>query len=109
MKINIAKIKETLNPKTVFRGFSDFLVKKMRWIIFILLFVALGYGVYFWYVYVQNPGWSEQKKQEYIKTKDRGSVFNKAKFNEVVAEFEERKNNYQHNMSDLQDIFKLKE
>ena len=109
MKIDIKNIKDQLRWKVLHKALWVFFTKKIKWLLFIVLFAALGYGGYVWYFYVYNPQWTAQKKTEYMNAKDKGTVFNNAKFDEVVARWQERQASYQKDMSDLRDIFRLQD
>lgn len=75
----------------------------------LLIFLAMAaYSCYLWYFYVYNPQWSRSKKEEYIKSKNEGTVFNKEGFNKLVDKFEERKNDYSRDEGDLTDVFRVK-
>jgi hypothetical protein len=58
---------------------------------------------------VYHSQWDDQKKQEYIKSKEKGTIFNRARFDIVASEMETRKRNYGNKITELSDIFKLKE
>ena len=91
------------------RLFSVLLDKGTHWLFFFLLLALCAYGGYLWYACVYQAHWSEEKKQSYISGKDKGAIFDKAKFDAVVSEIERRKNDYANNPDNLNDIFKLKE
>lgn len=109
MKILLGKIKESLSWKNLQKSCLDFFWKGKKWFFLAFILALLGYWGHLWYANIHSARWSGQKKEEYIKTKDTGVIFNGDKFNDIVKEQEQRKNNYNKDMSDLQDIFKLKE
>lgn len=109
MKIGIDKLKSGLDPKLLSGKISLFLEKKSKYIIFILMLALVGYGSFIWYRYVYNSEWNSSRVQEYMKTKDEGTAFNKNRFDEAVTEKEERSADYQSGITDIQDVFKLKQ
>jgi hypothetical protein len=109
MKIEFDGLKEKLNPKNVVRAVSAFFENKIKGLLLVILFALTGYGGFIWYRYVYNPKWSESRQQEYLKTKDRGVIINKTQLEDIISERENRKNNYQKSMDDLEDIFRLKD
>jgi hypothetical protein len=83
-------------------------LKKNRIFLFIFSLAASSCFAYFWYNYIYHPGWSEDKKQEYIESKKEESVvLNKNKLNKVMAEIENRKSNFQKPAENVPDIFSL--
>lgn len=74
-----------------------------------LSLVILSFYAYFWYNYIYYPGWSDNRKQEYIESKKEESVvLNKNKLNKVMAEIENRKNNFRKSVENIPDIFSIK-
>jgi hypothetical protein len=107
MNIDIDKLKSKLGPRFLWGEFSLFLEKKATYLIFILLLLLVGYGSFIWYRYVYNSGWSNSRIEEYMRTKEKGTILNKGKFDEIVAEKEKRSADYKKEIPDLTDIFKL--
>jgi len=104
MKINNYKI--DLDEK--FGKLNALLREKSNWILFLVFIGFVGYYVFLWYSYVYNAQWSESKKQEYIRTKEREVVFKKDQFDSVVSQVENRKINYEKNSEEVPDPFQLK-
>jgi len=101
----LAKIKSVDYSELYF----DFLGRKSRWLIFlILLFVVISCG-YIWYKYIYVPDWNEEQKIIYMNSKEKGTVFNENKFGEIVTEYKKRKENYEKNEKEIKNIFKLEE
>lgn len=84
-----------------------FLLKKGRFFVFLAMFVMTGYCLYVWYGYVYNPHWSQERKEAYLKEKDRGEVFRKSQFDAVVSEFKRRKIEKNKSLGISEDIFRL--
>lgn len=108
MNLDIDKLKNKLKPRFLWEKLSSFLEKKAKYLIFVLLLSLVGYGSFIWYRYVYNPGWSSSRVEEYMKAKDKGTIFNKNKFDVIVAEKEKRSADYEKKVPDLSDIFRLK-
>jgi hypothetical protein len=82
--------------------------KKRRWVLLSVFLVLIGYCAYLWYSHITNPRWSEARRQEYINTKQSGSIFNKDRFDDIVREIEAKRSEYQRNIENIPDIFRLK-
>jgi len=89
--------------------YFDFLGRKNRWLIFIALLFVAAFSGHIWYKYVYNPGWSDEQKKAYISSQDKGTIFNKSKFDEAIASQKKRKENYEKNFENVQDVFRLGE
>lgn len=85
-----------------------FLNKRRRWVLAFVFLVLIGYCAYLWYSHITNPSWSEVRRQEYINTKQSGSIFSKDKFDAIVREAEGKRSEYQRNIENIPDIFRLK-
>ncbi len=103
------KIKSQLANFNFFDWSLDFLLKKNRPFLIIFSMALFSYCACLWYGYLYRPNWSEDKKQAYIESrKEEEVVFNKNKFNRVISEVANRKNNFQKSMESVPDIFSLK-
>lgn len=85
-----------------------FLNKRRRWALMLIFLILIGYCAYLWYSNITNPGWSEARRQEYINTKQSGSIFSKDKFDALVREVEGKRSEYQRNIENIPDIFRLR-
>jgi hypothetical protein len=56
---------------------------------------------------VYSPGWSEDRKQEYIQSKGSDEVFNKAGLNSIFEEKKRREADSQKTSENVVDLFKL--
>jgi hypothetical protein len=102
------KIKSKLASFNIYDGSLHFLLKKNRIFLVIISVAIFGYCAYLWYNYLYQPGWSEAQKQAYIESRQEEKVvFNKNKFNKVISELENRKNNFQKSVENIPDIFSL--
>lgn len=108
MKINFEKIRDNLNPRSIYWTTVCFLENNVKWLLFVLFLALAGYGAFLWYSFVINPRWSDVRRQEYMKTKDKGAVLNVNRLNDVIAERDARMESYQKNREGLEDIFRLK-
>jgi hypothetical protein len=102
LKIDINKAKEL--PAEV----SSFFVKRSGWILALIGLLFLLYFCYLWYIYISNPSWSDDQKQQYISTKESSIMFDQKKFDAVIKEVERRKNEYTAKIEGNNDIFRLK-
>jgi hypothetical protein len=103
----IKKIKEksTWSSKLIF--FSIFF-KKTNTLIVIVAFLLFSYCVFIWYKTLYHPDWTQSQKEEYMKSKNKGTVFNKNGFEAVVDEFDARKAELAKDLDIPVDIFRLK-
>lgn len=108
MKFDQKKLKDILNLKKILGVFSSFLERGRRWIIFALFLSMFGYAGYIWYIYIYNPQWDERKRQEYIKSQDKGVTFIRGKFESAVSERRKRDEEFEKDMPELRDIFRIK-
>lgn len=103
------KIKSQLTNFNFSAWSLNFLLKENRIFLLIFSLALLGYCAYLGYNYLYQPSWSEARKQEYIESRqEENIVFNKNKFDRVVAELEKRKTNFQKSVENIPDIFSLK-
>lgn len=106
--MNIKEYFKKVNIKKIAKQAVDFLYWEISWML-IFLFVLLSlYCVYIWYDYVYNPSWDSRRKEEYIKDKGVGVVFNKQGFDRIVEEKNKRIGNSAKNITNIKDIFRLK-
>lgn len=106
--MDIKKLINKINLTDSFKKIASFLDRRSRWVLSFIFLVLIGYCAYLWYSHISNPDWSEVRRQEYISTKQSGSIFNKDKFDEVVREVENKRSEYQRNIENIPDIFRLK-
>ncbi len=106
--MDLKNLKNKINPAVFFKNTASFLKRKSRWALFFIFLALIGYCAYLWYIHISNPGWSEARRQEYTNTKQSGSIFNKEKFDEIVREVEGKRSEYQRNIENIPDIFRLK-
>lgn len=106
--MNLGNLKNKIKPTVFFKKAALFLNRKRRWVLAFVFLVLIGYCACLWYSHISNPGWSEARRQEYINTKQSGSIFNKDRFDAVVREVEGKRSEYQRNIEKIPDIFRLK-
>ena len=107
MKIDIKNIREKLKPENICRGFLCILEKKNKWLLFSLFLIMILSCMFLWYRYVENPGWSEERKTEYRKSKEKENLFKKTDFDEMFLEKEERAVHFHENFGNRADIFRI--
>jgi hypothetical protein len=106
MELKTEKIK--IDAKELFHKALFGIKEKSGWILSFIFVLAIGYSIYLWYIYAFSPNWDDAKKQEYINTKQKDVNFDKDKFDSVITKIEQRKSNYQKNLSSTPDIFQFK-
>lgn len=106
--IDIEKIRVLFKQKNFCKFCLELLSRKISLMVFFVAVLTAGYCVYLWYNFIFRPEWSEVKKQEYINSKDKGIVFNRSRFQNIIDEFKSREGQSQKNISDLTDIFRVK-
>ena len=106
--MDVKYLKNKINLAAFFKKTAGFLDRKSRWVLAFVFLILIGYCAYLWYSYITSPGWSEARRQEYINTKQSGSIFSKEKFDAVVREVEDKRGEYQKNIENVPDIFRLK-
>ena len=106
MNLKAEKIK--ISVKEALSFISRSIKERGGWILSLIFLLVIGYSTYLWYIYAFNPSWSESKKQEYIKTKQKDASFDKDRFDSVISEIKQRKLNSQKNIADTPDIFRFK-
>lgn len=107
MKINIGEIKKYLSGAR-YRDILNSVVARGHWFLLLFILILFGYCGYFWKTYVRDYSWGEERKQEYIKSKENGVAFNRDDFNEMLKKAGERKREYDRNIEDVTDIFRIK-
>ena len=108
MKINFNEIKNKLTIRNIKKAIFYFLEK---WSGFLLLLLFLGLSlvnIFIWYRYVTKPNWSENRKEEYRKSKDNSVNLNEKLFRSIVEEKERRELQYQTKIEEQKDIFNFK-
>lgn len=100
--------KNKINLTAFCKKAASFLNRKSHWALSFIFLILIGYSAYLWYSHIDNPGWSEARRQEYTSTKQSGSIFNKDRFDEIVRDVESGRSEYQRNVENVPDIFRLK-
>ncbi len=102
IKIN----KEQMKKK--FKQLNLFLASHIKNAVFVLFLILAGYCFYLWYTYVYNFQWSAEKKAVYISANSNEVTIDVKKFNAVIGEKRMRENEYQKELGNVADIFRLK-
>lgn len=106
--MEVKKLKNKINLSKFFKKTDSILNKKRHWVISVIFLISIGCCAYLWYAHIVNPRWSEARRQEYTNTRQSGSIFNKDKFDDIVREVEAKRSEYQRNIENVPDIFRLK-
>jgi hypothetical protein len=105
---NADKMKRVFVWKNLRQFFLNFIFGQIRSVIFVMAVIMLVYCIYLWYNFIYRSEWSESQKQEYIRTKDQGVIFNNSRFERAMAESQTRKQEFQKSIDNLEDIFRVK-
>lgn len=106
--IDINKIRDIFSWQYLQQFFLKLIFKFGRIIMFLSIIIITIFFVYFWYSYIYNPKWDEFKKQEYIRNKEKGVIFDKTNFENVTKETDLRDQEFQTKLENVEDIFRLK-
>jgi len=105
MDISFKKFEVNLKPKDINKKISNFLYTRSGVVLTMIGLIFLMYIGYMWYNYSYNPKWPESKKQDYINTKNKETIFSKNKFESVLGEIEARSGASQKKIDSAQSIF----
>ena len=108
MMFDLKNIKKDFSPEVIFWRISKFLRHNVKVFVFSLLFLLAGYCVYIWYSRVYHNEWSEEKKADYLQSKDKEVTFNRQKFQEIIEKEKERAEEYKKTIKTKRDIFGIK-
>jgi hypothetical protein len=89
-KLKISKI----NPSKCFSSAFSFWRKNSNWIFIFSLLVFLTIGICIWYKNVYKFEWSEERKIEYINSRNKNINLQEEKFKAVLTEIEKRQINF---------------
>jgi len=103
MNENQAKIEVNKAEKKI----AAFFIHQNKYILLFIFLVLVGYAGYLGYAYIYRAEWDQTKKQEYINSKEKEVVFNKAAYNEAVADIKQRKIDFAKTVENANDIFRL--
>ncbi|EKE11209.1 MAG: hypothetical protein ACD_15C00125G0012 [uncultured bacterium] len=102
------EIKLNLNYKDLYAKIAGFVVHKSSIVLLFIGILFLGYCIHVWYQNVYSYEWDEVKKQDYMNNKNAGTNLNRVKFEKVLEDIERRKGEYEKNMDDAEDFFRLR-
>jgi hypothetical protein len=108
MKLNLQFISNgasKLNMKKTVEAVLNLWEKTHVFAFFIFLFAFIALGGYFWQQNLYGSGWSNEKKQEYLNSQDRGIVFRENDFQSAIDEMQMRKEENSSEIQPLKDIF----
>lgn len=92
-----------------FKKIVDVLVRIWKrvhmFLFFIFLIVSISFGLYIWQQSLYGDGWTEERKQEFIKAQNSGVVFNEENFQKVVNDVQRRQGDISQYKQQLKEIF----
>ncbi|MEI6587999.1 MAG: hypothetical protein WCO05_03565 [Candidatus Moraniibacteriota bacterium] len=106
--LNLKNIKKDIASGALWGRVGKFFSGNVKLFVFILFFILSGYCVYVWYSCVYDYSWSEDRKSEYLKTKDKEVTFNRKKFQEIVEKEQKKEEEYDKKIVVEKDIFGIK-
>lgn len=105
MKFDI-KIDYKIDVKHITEVVSRVWGKIHTLLFFIVLLIFIAIGGYVWKLNVYSGEWSDVKKQEYLKTQNKETIFNEADFQKVSDDISSRKDKSSKEYQPIKDIFK---
>jgi hypothetical protein len=108
MKLNlqfISSAKSKFNIKNTAETLASFWKKFHVFIFFFFLFSLIALGGYFWQQSLYGSGWSNEKKQEYYNSQDKGVIFRQGDFQNAIDDIQLRKEESLRDVEPLKDIF----
>jgi hypothetical protein len=100
------KSKDKFGLKVILGKITSAWLKFYR-LVFIIFFLAMAAtGLYFWYQALYRSNWDENKKNQYISTKQTDVNFKEDDFMSLIKEIESREANYKNKMPPIKNIFK---
>ena len=100
------------------KSLSDFDIKKIidvlartwqkihTFVFFVLLAISIALGIYIWQNNIYGGGWTDDRKQEFLNSQNRGIIFRKDEFQRVINDIQRRQSNVIQDNKQLKDIFK---
>lgn len=74
--------------------------------LFLVGFVGvLGFGGYFWYSNLYQYHWTEERKNQFVETNFKATVFQEEKFHKLVAALKDRATHHEESVSLSRDMF----
>lgn len=109
MKIDLKGLHNFLSMSTIRRSAMGFFYKKAQFFLLLILFFSAIYLVFIWYVYIYHSQWDEARVKEYIQIKQNKSeaVFNRENFQKVIEESNARSAEFERQLENVEDIFRL--
>lgn len=107
MNLHIEKIRKVFSGHNLRKLLFKFMSGQASFFMLLVIISLFFYCVYIWYDSIYAPEWSESEKQEYIKNKEKGVVFNKSSFEAIVSESQKRLEESQKKIDAPLDIFRL--
>ena len=106
--MQVKNIKNKIFSPDFLKQLASFFVYRVKLFLFMLFLFLAGYCFYLWYVYIYDLRWSENKTNEYINANNKDVTFDMNKFNVIIEKKQKRESDYQKEIKDVPDIFRLK-
>jgi hypothetical protein len=106
--LNLKEIKNNISSGLLLAKVRCFFSGKIEFFVFALFILLSVFCIYIWYSYVYNYQWSEDKKTEYLKTKNNEITFDRKKFQEIIEKEKKRTEDYKKATISEKDIFGIK-
>jgi len=109
LKIDLKELQKFLNLSTIRRSAGTFFFKKAQFFLLLILFFSAIYLVFIWYTYIFHSEWNDARVKEYMQAKQSKSetVFNRENFQKVIDESNARNAEFEKNLENVEDIFRL--
>lgn len=107
--LNLKEIKNNISSGLLLDKVRCFFGVKIKFFVFVLFFLLAIFCVFIWYNFAYNYQWSEVKKTEYLKTKDKEITFDRKKFQEIIEKEKKRTEAYKKTITVDRDIFRLEQ
>lgn len=104
---NIKNKQDFISPKNLAKIAANFFGRYARAFIFLVALALTGFCIDLWYHTIYRSGWNDEQKQEYIKNKGQGVVFNEKGFEYDVSAMRARQAESQKDLAESTDIFRL--
>ncbi len=100
------KINGKFNKERLLLALGIFWKKTHVMLFFFLLVGVIGFGCYIWNRNLITTTWSAERKQQFIKTQERGVALDEDKYKKALEVVEKRKQDFSNSPEAGKDFFK---